>query len=102
MKIKPHSSSLVVLEITNITVRVEIHFTNPLHRGDGMIKNEGGEKLNEIVFGNTRYLHKTDTEYDYLIDNSSNKIKVNLRFTKSKEKNERAKEGIRAFFSGIS
>jgi hypothetical protein len=83
-------------------VRVEIHFTIPLHRGEGMIINKGGEKLDEIVFGNTTYLHKTDTEYDYLIDNSNNKIKVNLRFTKSKEKNEKAKEGIRAFFSGIS
>lgn len=79
-----------------------IHFTNPLHRGEGMIKNESGEKLKEIVLGNTKYLHKTDTEYDYLIDKSNNKVKVNLRFTKNKEKNEKAKEGLRIFFSGIS
>ncbi|PLR98280.1 hypothetical protein CVD19_06465 [Bacillus sp. T33-2] len=67
-----------------------------------MIRNESGERLKEIVFGKTKYIHKTDTEYDYLIDKSNNKVKVNLTFTKNKEKNEKAKEGLRKFFSGIS
>lgn len=58
--------------------------------------------MKEIALGETKYLHKMDKEYDYLIDNSNNKVKVNLRFTKSKDKNELAKKGIKAFFSGIS
>ncbi|MGG0460282.1 hypothetical protein [Priestia aryabhattai] len=67
-----------------------------------MIENEGGEFLEKIEFGNKKYLYKTDTEYDYLIDNSNSKVKVNLRFTKNVKKNERAKDGIKQFFLGIS
>lgn len=58
----------------------------------------GGGTRKEIVFGKTKYLHRVDHEYDYLIDDSGNKVKVNLRFTKSKEKNEYAKKALKAFF----
>lgn len=67
-----------------------------------IINNSGGEKLEEIVLGKVKYLHKTDNEYDYLIDNSKNKVKVNLKFTKNKEKNELALNGLKTFFTGIS
>lgn len=62
----------------------------------------GEYQLEEIIFGDTKYLHKMDEEYDYLIDNSDNKVKVNLRFTKNPEKNEMAKNGLKVFFLGIS
>jgi hypothetical protein len=71
-------------------------------KGDRQVINTSKEKLNEIVIGNTKYLHSSDTEYDYLKDNSNNQIKVNLRFTKSKEKNEEALKGLKTFFTGIS
>ncbi|HDR4913358.1 TPA: hypothetical protein ROY02_003806 [Bacillus cereus] len=64
--------------------------------------NTSGEMLEEIVFGKAKYLYRTDSEHDYLIDNSNNKVKVNLRFTKNKDKNEIAINGLKTFFSGIS
>lgn len=62
-----------------------------------MAIKDGGNRQ-EIAFGDTKYVHRADHEYDYLIDDSSNKVKVNLRFTKSKEKNEYAKKALKAFF----
>ncbi|WP_410989178.1 hypothetical protein [Bacillus cereus] len=64
--------------------------------------NTNNEMMEEIVFGEVKYLYRTDSEHDYLIDNSNNKVKVNLRFTKNKDKNEMAKNGLKTFFSGIS
>ncbi|PFM31012.1 hypothetical protein [Bacillus cereus] len=64
--------------------------------------NTNNEMMEEIVFGKVKYLYRTDSEHDYLIDNSNNKVKVNLRFTKNKGKNEMAKNGLKTFFSGIS
>lgn len=81
---------------------MEIYFTNPLHRGEDMIKNEGGEMLQEVVFGKKTYLYRTDTENDYLDDKSGKGIKVNLIFTKNKNKNAEAKQGIKVFLLGIS
>lgn len=67
-----------------------------------IIEKIGGDKLGEITLGETKYLHKMDTEYDYLIDNSDNTVKINLKFTKNKEKNEMAKSGLKAFFLELS
>lgn len=67
-----------------------------------MVGKLGGDEMKEIVFGETLYLHRMDEENDYLIDNSDNKIKVNLIFTKNREKNEMAKNGLKIFFSEIS
>ena len=67
-----------------------------------MSRNIIGEQQNEIIFGGTKYIHKTDTEFDYLIDNSDNGVKVNLKFSKDKEKNLVAKNGLKTFFSRIS
>lgn len=66
------------------------------------VEKLGGDELNEVVLGRIMYLHKADEKYDYLMDNSDNKIKVNLIFTKNKEKNEMAKNGLKVFFSEIS
>lgn len=54
-----------------------------------------------IVFGETKYVHSADEENDYLLDDSDNKVKVNLTFSKSKVKNELAKKGLKAFFRGV-
>lgn len=62
-----------------------------------MAITDGGNRQ-ELVFGDTKYVHRVDHEYDYLIDDSGNKVKVNLRFAKSKEKNEYAKKALKAFF----
>ncbi|MFJ7747686.1 hypothetical protein [Peribacillus sp. NPDC097295] len=58
-------------------------------------------KEDMIVVGKAKYLHKTDEEYDYLMEDSSHKVKVSLTFTKSLEKNDLAKKGLTAFFRGI-
>ena len=60
------------------------------------------EQFNEVNIGEKKYIHRSDAEYDYLTDDSNNKIKVNLRFTKNKDKNEIAKNGLKTFFSRIS
>ncbi|MBB6445793.1 hypothetical protein [Bacillus benzoevorans] len=67
-----------------------------------MIRNKMGEQQNEVIFGGIKYIYKTDKEFDYLIDHSNNKVKVNLKFSKDKEKNLVAKNGLKTFFSRIS
>jgi len=67
-----------------------------------MGKSSSVEHLSEIVIGDTKYLHKEDTDYDYLTDISNHPVKVHLRFTKSREKNEEALNGLKTFFSRIS
>ena len=59
----------------------------------------GGGKI--IILGETKYRHWTDKEYDYLVEDSDDKVKVHLKFTKNKEKNDWAKKGLKAFFRGI-
>lgn len=71
-----------------------------------MLKNNhqwksGEEKMKEVIIGNTKYIHKMGKDFDYLVDNSDNKIKVNLKFTKNKEKNEKAKDGLKTFFTEL-
>lgn len=59
----------------------------------------GGGKT--IILGETKYRHWADNEYDYLGEDSDDKVKVHLTFTKNKEKNDWAKKGLKAFFRGI-
>lgn len=67
------------------------------------MKNTGEVSFkDEFILGKIKYTHKTDEEYDYLIDNSNNKVKVNLKFTKNPAKNEEALKGLKVFFTGIS
>lgn len=61
----------------------------------------GGDKLQEVTLGKTKYLYKYDQEKDYLIDTSNNPIKINIRFTRDKAKNDRAKKGLTQFFTEI-
>lgn len=62
--------------------------------------NVGEQNLKEITFGGSKYLHSSDDEYDYLFG-SENGVKVTLKFSKDKERNEKAMEGIKTFFSWL-
>ncbi|WP_312098431.1 hypothetical protein [Niallia sp.] len=66
------------------------------------MKITGEECLKKITLGKTNYIHKTDEEYDYLINDSNNKIKITIKFTKDPEKNKLAMNGLKTFFTGIS
>ena len=59
----------------------------------------GGGKT--IVLGERKYRHRADNEYDYLVEDYDDKVKVHLTFTKNEEKNDWAKKGLKAFFRGI-
>lgn len=59
-----------------------------------------GDGAKEVMFGGRKYLHTSDEEYDYLVG-IDNGIKVILEFTKDKEKNKKALEGIKTFFSWL-
>lgn len=60
-----------------------------------------GNERNEFILGKTKYLYNEDAEYDYLTDVSENKIKVDLRFSKDKVKNELARKALKKFFSEL-
>ncbi len=57
--------------------------------------------MQEIVLGGKKYLHKADNEKDYLIDNSDNKVKINITFSKDKQKNKEAIDGLKKFFTEL-
>jgi hypothetical protein len=59
------------------------------------------DKLGEVFLGDTKYIYKSDEKKDYLIDNSNNKIKINISFSKNSENNKKAKDGLKAFFSEL-
>ena len=54
----------------------------------------------EIVFGKSKYMHTSDKEYDYLLGEDKG-IKFTFKFSKDKERNKTALEGIRTFFSWL-
>lgn len=58
------------------------------------------DDIKEVIFGDCKYLHTSDEEYDYLIG-QDNGIKIILEFTKDEEKNQKALEGIETFFSWL-
>lgn len=55
----------------------------------------------EIIIGKTKYTHVVKNDKDYLIDISNKPIKINFRFTRDSEKNEKAKNGLKTFFTEI-
>lgn len=57
------------------------------------------ESPKEITFGNTKYLHTSDEEWDYLVGINEDGIKMILKFTKDKEKHKKAMEAVQTFFS---
>lgn len=61
----------------------------------------GEEKMEEVILGETRYIFKSDGDKDYLIDNSNSSIRINISFSKNQEKNKKAKEGLKAFFTEL-
>lgn len=89
-------------KITNFKSTRKIYFISQSTPRWGYMEMLDETIANEIIFGKRKYLHKTDDEYDYLIDNTNNKIKINLKFTKDTAKNEEAINGLKTFFTGIS
>lgn len=61
----------------------------------------GEEKKGEVILGETRYIYKSDEDKDYLVDNSNNRIRINLSFSKNPEKNKKAKDGLKVFFTEL-
>lgn len=53
----------------------------------------------EVILGDTKYLHTSDEEWDYLVTTTDNGIKVTLKFTKDEEESKKAMEAIKRFFS---
>lgn len=60
-----------------------------------------GEVLHEIVLGETKYVHKSNDEKDYLIDQSKNGVKINFSFSKDSAKNKEAIDGLKKFFTEL-
>lgn len=53
----------------------------------------------EIMFSGSKYLHSSDGEYDYLVREKENGIKVTLVFTNDVERHKKAMKSIKKFFS---
>lgn len=66
-----------------------------------MTEEANGGKGKVIVWDTTGYQHRTDEEYDHLLEISDYKVKVTLKFAKSEARNEVARKGLKAFFRGI-
>lgn len=66
-----------------------------------IINKTSEDVTHEIVLGKTKYLYKTDNEKDYLIDDSNNKIKINISFTRDAAKNKEAIDGLKKFFTEL-
>ena len=58
------------------------------------------DNIKEVIFCDYKYLHTSDEEYDYLVG-QDNGIKIILEFTKDKEKDKKALEGIETFFTWL-
>lgn len=54
-----------------------------------------------IMLGDSKYLHSSDEEFDYLVGEPENGVSVTLKFTKDEKKNEEALEGLKIFFSWL-
>lgn len=72
-----------------------------MEKKNNMQTDMDNEIPKEVTLGNTTYLHTSDEEWDYLEGINEDGIKVTLQFSKDKEKNARAMEGIKAFFSWL-
>lgn len=72
-----------------------------LDKGD--IKKEAINESEDVLvpFRDSHYLYTSDEKYDYLVGKSEKGIKMILQFSRDKEKNERALEGIKTFFSWL-
>lgn len=66
-----------------------------------MLKKWGGEEMEEVFLGNKKYLYKSEDGKDCLLDHSDNGVKINISFSKNPEKNSKAREGLKHFFTDL-
>jgi hypothetical protein len=69
--------------------------------GDKLQETILDDAVQEVILDDKKYLYKEDKDRCYFIDNSNNGVKIDISFSKNPDKNKKAKDGLKSFFSEL-